>query len=259
MTEKEKRILGFLAVVIVLLCLALAALCIFIVLKDPQARPDPAEMPVQYVQIDIPAAATSNPTMCPIVTITIPAPDDMPEVTAIPAGSTAQPTATRVPDTNTTPTPEAAYVRLPTSDPANTPVPTVPKGMAFSLGILGKTVNVAKNVEADTLEQTPGWLPTSAKPGKEGTCVVYGHRNRNHLLVLKDVEKGDEIDVFLSDGKVFTYIVDKIEILDTNESLRIPTIEGKHLILMTCYPFYYTGHAPQKYVVTCTLREGNHV
>lgn len=259
MTEKEKRVLGFLAVVIVVLCLALAVLCITIVLKDPRQNIDPAEMPVQYVEIDIPATATSNPTMCPVVTITIPAPGEMPEATAIPTGSTAQPAATRGPETNATPTPEAAYVHFPTSEPANTPIPAVPSGMAFTLGILGKTIHVANNVEADTLEQTPGWLPTSAKPGKEGTCVVYGHRNRNHLLVLKDVEKGDEIDAFLSDGKIYTYIVEKIEILDTNESLRIPTTDGKHLILMTCYPFYYTGHAPQRYVVTCTLREGDHV
>ena len=259
MSEKEKRVLGFLAVVIVVLSLALALLCITIVLKDPRENIELAEIPVQYIQIDIPVVATSNPTVCPVVPITIPAPGEMPGVTAIPTGSTAQPAETRVPDTNATPTPEATYVHFPTSEPANTPIPAVPSGMAFTLGILGKTIHVANNVEADTLEQTPGWLPTSAKPGKEGTCVVYGHRNRNHLLVLKDVETGDEIDVFLSDGKVYTYIVEKIEILDTDESLRIQTIEGKHLILMTCYPFHYTGHAPQKYVATCTLQEGNHV
>ena len=95
---------------------------------------------------------------------------------------------------------------------------------------------------------------TSAKPGKEGVCVVYGHRNRNHLLILKEIEAGDEIYVVMPDGKVYTYVVDKTEILSTDEAMRIPTIDGKHMILMTCYPFYYTGHAPQKFVVTCTLQ-----
>ena len=57
------------------------------------------------------------------------------------------------------------------------------------------------------------------------------------------------------DGKTYTYIVEQTEILESNEELRIPTIEGKHLILMTCYPFYYSGHAPKKFVVTCTLDE----
>lgn len=85
--------------------------------------------------------------------------------------------------------------------------------------------------------------------------MVYGHRNRNHLLILKEIEIGDEIDVVMPDGKVYTYIVEKTEILETDEAMHIPTIEGKQLILMTCYPFYYTGHAPKKYVVTCALNK----
>ena len=37
--------------------------------------------------------------------------------------------------------------------------------------------------------------------------------------------------------------------LAQGEPLRIPTLDGAHLMLVTCYPFYYSGHAPQKYVV----------
>lgn len=93
------------------------------------------------------------------------------------------------------------------------------------------------------------------KPGKEGTCVVYGHRNRNHLLILKEIEIGDEIDVIMPDGKVYTYVVEKTEILDSEESMHIPTTTGKHMVLMTCYPFYYSGHAPKKFIVTGSLVE----
>ena len=74
-------------------------------------------------------------------------------------------------------------------------------------------------------------------------------------MILKEIEVGDEIDVVTSDGKVYTCIVEKTEILDTDTAMRIPTIEGRHMILMTCYPFYYTGHASQKFVVTCSLKE----
>ena len=86
-----------------------------------------------------------------------------------------------------------------------TPKPTVERGMAFTLTILGKNISVAGNVEASTLDKAPGWLPTSAKPGKEGVCVVYGHRNRNHLLVLKDIDYGDTILVTMPNGKNYTY------------------------------------------------------
>lgn len=249
MTKIQKAILIGLSVVTILLSIGLIVL--YRQLKPFIVSPTPTERsPLPIVEIEIPGSAapkeTPAPTALPVVEIHIPAPGETPEVTTYPVIDEPYPTAT--------PTQEPAYVHMPTSAPMNTPVPTVPSGMAFTLSILGKTINVASNVEADTLEKSPGWLPTSVKPGKEGTCVVYGHRNRNHLLILKEIEIGDEIDVVMPDGKVYTYVVDKTEILDSEESLHIPTTTGKHMVLMTCYPFYYTGHAPKKFIATCTLK-----
>ncbi len=137
--------------------------------------------------------------------------------------------------------------------PTSVPQISVPQGAAFVLTIRGKNITIAKSVDEKTLEQSPGWLDSSAKPGNEGVCVVYGHRNRNHFLVLKDVSYGDKILVSMPDGKTYTYMIESTEILESDEDLRIPTIEGRHLMLTTCYPFYYTGHAPKKYVVIAVL------
>lgn len=139
----------------------------------------------------------------------------------------------------------------PYSPSASTSVPqvSVPHGAAFVLTIHGKDITIAPSVDEATLEKNPGWLNTSASPGEEGVCVVYGHRNRNHLQILKDVTYGDIITVTMPNETVYTYVIESTEILETDEDLRIPTIEGKHLMLTTCYPFYYTGHAPKKYVV----------
>ena len=250
MTKKQKTLLITLTVIALLLAAGLMVMYMHtnpIDAPDNPVTADSSAVPVVEVTIPFQPSmeGTPVPTDAPIVEVTIIPVDPYP-ITVTAAPST-------VPVVATTPTPEPAYVRMPTAAPAVTPVPTVPKGMAFTLSILGKTVNVASNVDADTLEKTPGWLPTSAMPGKEGVCIVYGHRNRNHLLILKEIEIGDEIDVVMPDGKVYTYIVEKTEILETDEAMHIPTIEGKHLILMTCYPFYYTGHAPKKYVITATI------
>ncbi len=140
-----------------------------------------------------------------------------------------------------------------TATPTSVPHISVPQGAAFVLTIRGKNITIAKSVDEKTLEQSPGWLDSSAKPGKEDVCVVYGHRNRNHFLVLKDVSYGDKILVTMPDGKTYTYVIESTEILESDENLRIPTIEGKHLMLTTCYPFYYTGHAPKKFVVIASL------
>lgn len=247
MTKAQKLILIVLTINTVLLGFGLIVLYRYVETEQPQTA-EPTEIPVQYIEIKPKPtpSAPPNPTQLSVIEIRIPAPDESPEASALPIIDEPVYTAT--------PTPEHAYVYLPTAAPAVTAVPSVPSGMAFTLSILGKVINVANNVDEDTLEKHPGWLPTSAKPGQEGVCVVYGHRNRNHLLILKEIEVGDEIEVVTSNGKVYTYVVEKTEILDTDTAMRIPTIEGKHMILMTCYPFYYTGHAPQKYVVTCTLQ-----
>ncbi len=246
MTKTQKRIVMVLTTITALLGVALIALIYHIVTADTEHLVEPTEAPIHYVEIPVEPTATPATTPIPIVTIRVPELGQTPEVTSVPE--------TCAPTPHITPTPDPAYVYMPTGVVTNTPYPTVPKGMAFTLSILGKTINVANNVEEDTLEETPGWLPTSVKPGKEGVCVVYGHRNRNHLLVLKDIEIGDEIDVIMPNGEIYTYVVDKTEILEADETVRIPTTESKQLMLMTCYPFYYSGHAPKKFVATCSLQ-----
>ena len=126
---------------------------------------------------------------------------------------------------------------------------TVSKGSAFALTIQKQTVQVLPSVDEKSLEQSPGWLNSSAAPGEEGVCVVYGHRNRHHFKFLKGIDCGDTITVTMPDGRIWNYVVESTEILNSDSVLRIPTITGKHLMLTTCYPFYYTGHAPKKFVV----------
>lgn len=138
------------------------------------------------------------------------------------------------------------------SAPSATPLQKKEGEGLFTLNILNDTISVAYGVEEATLKKTPGWLSTSALPGKEGMCVVYGHRNRNHLKVLEKVERGDTITVAM-DGIVYTYTVSDITIYENTNDLRLPTVDGMTLVLVTCYPFRYSGHAPGKCVVFAKL------
>lgn len=156
-------------------------------------------------------------------------PDSMPSVSG--------PVSTNIPVVRATPKPTSASHASPVY------------GQAFTLTVLGTNIPVSIGVDNATLDKTPGWLETSAYPGEEGVCIIYGHRNRNHLQVLKDIDFGDTITITLADGTMLNYSVESIRILDPDEELRVPFISGQHLMLTTCYPFYYTGHAPQKYVL----------
>lgn len=192
----------------------------------PTATPEPT-IETEIIEIVIP---TPSSTVAPEPTVS-PTPGDWPEFPIFDE-----------------PVIESPAPQSP-SEPTSVPQVSVPHGAAFVLTIHGKDITIAPSVDEATLEKTPGWLNTSASPGEEGVCVVYGHRNRNHLQILKDVTYGDKITVTMPNRTVYTYIIESMEILESTEDLRIPTIEGKHMMLTTCYPFYYTGHAPKKLIV----------
>lgn len=148
------------------------------------------------------------------------------------------------------PTPEATL--QPIYPPAATPAPAQDGNAFFTLSILNDTISVAYGVEESTLKKTPGWLTTSVLPGENGMCVVYGHRNRNHLKVIEKVTVGDTITA-TKDGIAYTYTVLDVAIYESTSDWRLPTLDGSTLVLVTCYPFRYSGHAPGKYQVMCLM------
>lgn len=221
----QKISLGVLSVIVVVMAIVAFATAGSLSKHDPRATP-------QVVVIELANTPTPSP-------VPIPMPEELQGgfATAAPTTTPSEPAAV----------PTGAAI-LPAAKPTSAPV-TVSKHAAFALTIKGKTMEIANNVEEDTLEDGPGWLNTSAAPGQDGVCVVFGHRNRNHLKVLEKVDYGDTVTVTAKDGTQYDYKIESIEIVKSDAELRIPTLESKYLMLVTCYPFYYTGHAPQKYVV----------
>ena len=143
-----------------------------------------------------------------------------------------------------------------TPSPTPPPMPTEPpvqsdEGSSVEVAI-PKQSSEPIVVDKDTLEDTPGWLETSALPGEEGTCVIFGHRNRKHLKILKDVKLGETITIKY-EGVDYSYLIESISILENEEQLTIPATTGKHILISTCYPFHYSGSAPQKYVLWGTM------
>jgi sortase A len=97
----------------------------------------------------------------------------------------------------------------------------------------------------------PGHLAGTAMPGTDGNCIIAGHRD-THFRALKDIQKGDEI-VLRTHGGEYTYRVQDMEIVspDNRQPLR-PTGDAE-LHLITCYPFYYVGSAPKRFIVEASL------
>lgn len=121
----------------------------------------------------------------------------------------------------------------------------------LSIPRLGTDLYVVEGVDAADLRRGPGHMPGSALPGAEGNCVVAGHRD-THFRVLKDIRKGDDI-VLETRAGLFLYRVKSTEIVSPRNTASIAPSSDAVLHLITCYPFYYLGSAPKRFIVEADL------
>jgi sortase A len=107
-----------------------------------------------------------------------------------------------------------------------------------------------------TLTRGVGHIPGTALPGGPGNVGIAGHRD-GFFRRLKDASVGDVIEVQESSGlrsyRTERYIVRKILVVFPEETSVLKASTASRLTLVTCYPFYYVGAAPQRYVVEADL------
>lgn len=98
-----------------------------------------------------------------------------------------------------------------------------------------------------TLNRGVGRIAGTAQVGTKGNLGIAGHRD-GFFRGLKDIQMGDTIDLLLPD-RTETYVVDKIQIVDPTDVGVLQPEPVFSLTLVTCYPFYFMGSAPQRYIV----------
>jgi len=104
-------------------------------------------------------------------------------------------------------------------------------------------LHIAKiGLEVPLLDGTDGL--TLNQPGNIG---IAGHRD-GFFRGLKDIGLGDTIDLKAPQGTT-TYAVDEINIVSPSDASVLRPRPAPSLTLITCYPFYFIGSAPQRYVV----------
>ncbi|WP_051669743.1 class D sortase [Bryobacter aggregatus] len=107
----------------------------------------------------------------------------------------------------------------------------------------------------ENLLRGPVWLTVTAPPGSAGNFVVAAHRD-THFRFLKDVRVGDIFEVDSKSGR-FRYRVSGLHIVDPKNRNLLAPHEGGVLTLITCYPFYYLGSAPKRFIVRAELIKDN--
>ena len=107
---------------------------------------------------------------------------------------------------------------------------------------------VKEGVDEQTLELAAGHIPHTALPGQTGNVGVAAHRD-SLFRNLKDVRRDDKIMLTTLDGEYVYRVVSFQIVLPTDVSVLDPSPDEKTLTLVTCYPFYFVGHAPKRFIV----------
>jgi sortase A len=133
---------------------------------------------------------------------------------------------------------------------AEQPVPTINEGDVLGrieIPRIGISVAVLQGTTPRTLRLGVGHIKGTALPGETGNIGVAGHRD-TYFRALKDIRKDDEIQLQTATG-IDRYEVDWIQITSpSNIGVLAPTTKSS-LTLVTCYPFYYIGAAPERFIV----------
>jgi sortase A len=109
------------------------------------------------------------------------------------------------------------------------------------------TTPVIEGDDDNTLKRAVGHLPDTPMPWENGNSALAGHRD-GLFRPLKDVKVGDEIR-FRTTRDEFRYRVTRTSIVLPDDVSVLESKSRAGLTLITCYPFYYVGSAPKRFIV----------
>lgn len=111
---------------------------------------------------------------------------------------------------------------------------------------------VREGVDPTTLKTAVGHVPATALPGQVGNFAIAAHRD-TLFRALKDIKK-DDVVTFQSSEGTYKYEVISTKIVKPSD-VSVLQVDGdqKLLTMITCYPFYYVGSAPERFIVQARL------
>jgi sortase A len=112
---------------------------------------------------------------------------------------------------------------------------------------LGLSAIVVQGDSDYVLRRAVGHVPETALPGQTGNIALAGHRD-TIFRPLRDIEVGDVVTLKTPFGNR-EYRVDSTEIVPPTDVDVLQSKGDNELTLITCFPFHYIGHAPNRFIV----------
>jgi len=116
-------------------------------------------------------------------------------------------------------------------------------------------VPVLPGTDDRTLDHGVGLIEDTAEPGMVGNSGIAGHRD-GFFRGLKDVVQGDTIRLDTLHGS-FVYRVERTWIVKPEDVSVLEPTPVPAITLVTCYPFYFQGSAPMRFIVRAVRDESS--
>jgi sortase A len=108
-------------------------------------------------------------------------------------------------------------------------------------------VPVFDGTDDTTLDRGVGRIIGTARVGTPGNTALAGHRD-GFFRPLKDISVGANLELVTPDSTIH-YKVEKTEVVTPDDVSVLADQGSPALTLVTCFPFYFVGSAPQRFIV----------
>jgi len=117
------------------------------------------------------------------------------------------------------------------------------------------SVMVVQGDNDSDLRRAVGHIPGTALPGQNGNVAIAGHRD-TFFRPLRFIRPGDTILLKTLQG-TYSYQVTRTNIVKPDDVQVLYPTGHNTLTLVTCFPFYYVGSAPDRFIVSAQAAPGS--
>jgi sortase A len=141
------------------------------------------------------------------------------------------------------------------SPPTIPPAPTVSDLIGrIEIARIGLSVIIIDGDDGKTLRRAAGHVPGTALPGQPGNVGITGHRD-TFFRPLRNIKVDDVITLTTLQGE-YRYRVVSTKVVSPKDVAVLASTGGDVLTLVTCYPFYFVGAAPNRFIVRAERFKG---
>jgi len=115
---------------------------------------------------------------------------------------------------------------------------------------------IVDSASGEALAWAVGHMRGTAELGTPGISAIAGHRDGRFEL-LKDVQKGDDVELTTLNGETTRYVVTELTVVDSRTT-QMPVVHSgpDELVMVTCWPIDAVLSGPERLLVRAVATPG---